>query len=236
MCGRFTQTKDLQTLEIRFGFSAPDTPLTPRYNVAPMQFAPVIVLDGGSRELRMMRWGLVPYWAKDESIAAKLINARSETLTEKPSFRQAFAKRRCLVLADGFYEWRKQGSAKTPYYFYLREGQPFAIAGLFDHRSTNDLTDLYTFTIITTSANDLLEEVHQRMPVILSPKAEAVWLDPGSTEEQLRDLLVPFDAAKMAAHEVAPVVNSPRHDAADCIAPVQSDRSKGEQPAGGEAG
>jgi putative SOS response-associated peptidase YedK len=219
MCGRFTQTKDLQTLEIRFGFSAPDSPFKPRYNVAPMQNAPVVMLDSGQRLLRMMRWGLVPYWAKDESIAAKLINARAETITEKPSFSQAFAKRRCLVLADGFYEWSKQDGKKTPHYFYLRGGQPFAIAGIFDHRCTIKNEDLYTFTIITTAANDLLQGIHERMPVILGPDAEAIWLDPATSLEQLLMLLKPYDPWCMAAHEVSPQVNSPKHDNPDCIAP-----------------
>ncbi len=220
MCGRYTQTKDLVTLEIRFGFTAPAMQLCPRYNVAPMQHAPVLVNDAGERRLKQMRWGLVPFWAKDESRAAKLINARAETISEKPSFRQALAQRRCLVLADGFYEWKTQGRDKTPHYFYLREGQPFAIAGLFEQRTGADGVELSTFTIITTAANELLAPVHDRMPVILTPEAEALWLNPRTPLPELLRLLHAYPAASMAAHEVAPGVNAVKHDSCECINPV----------------
>lgn len=220
MCGRYTQSKDLLTLEIRFGFTSPDTQLRPRYNVAPMQYAPVIVNEGGRRVMRLMRWGLVPFWAKDESLASKLINARAETIAEKPSFRQALAQRRCLVLADGFYEWGKRGRQKIPHYFYLREGEPFAMAGLFEQRLDAAGNDLSTFTIITTEANALLAPVHDRMPVILTPVAEAIWLDPQAGLEALTALLQPLPAQQMAAHEVASAVNSVKNDSGECIEPV----------------
>ena len=218
MCGRYTQSKDLLTLEIRFGFTAPGTVVSPRYNVAPMQNAPVVVLEQGEKRLRMMRWGLVPFWAKDESLASKLINARAETIAEKPSFRQALVKRRCLVLADGFYEWANREGQKLPYYFYLREGGPFAIAGLFEQRALESGDTLTTFTIITTQANDLLQSVHHRMPVILAPEDEAKWLDPSASLEMLLALLTPHPADQMAAHEVSQLVNSVRHDSPDCAA------------------
>jgi putative SOS response-associated peptidase YedK len=220
MCGRYTQTKDLLTLEIRFGFTAPATQLNARYNVAPMQYAPVIVNADGARRLQQMRWGLAPFWAKDDSSAAKLINARAETIAEKPSFRQALSMRRCLVLADGFYEWSTHGRAKTPYYFYLREGQPFAIAGLFEQRRGDGGEELQTFTIITTAANELLAPVHHRMPVILPPEAEELWLDPHATTEELLAMLVAFPAASMAAHEVSSTVNSVKNDSSACTSPL----------------
>lgn len=218
MCGRYTQSKDLQTLEIRFGFTAPAMDISPRFNVAPMQYAPVVILENGERRLKTMRWGLVPFWAKDEKIASKLINARAETLTEKPSFRQALAKRRCLVLADGFYEWEKREGAKTPHYFYLREGQPFALAGLFEQRGAGQEDALLTFTIITTQANDLLLPVHNRMPVILQPKDEALWLEPSSSLDSLLPLLAPYPADRMGSHQVSTLVNSVKHDSPGCTA------------------
>lgn len=221
MCGRYTQSKDLLTLEIRFGFTAPDTALSPRYNVAPMQYAPVVLMEDGVRRLKMMRWGLVPFWAKDESIASKLINARAETIAEKPSFRQALSKRRCLVLADGFYEWGTHEGKKQPYYFYLREGQPFAVAGIFEQREADAGDTLSTFTIITTQANELLQPVHHRMPVILAPEDEATWLEPSSSLDSLLGLLDAHPAERMAAHEVSTLVNSVKHDSPDCTAPLR---------------
>lgn len=220
MCGRFTRSADLQTLEIRFGFSAPATELSPRFNVAPMQYAPVVVLEDGERRLKLMRWGLLPSWAKDETLAGRLINARAETLADKPSFRQALKSRRCLVLADGFYEWAKSGAGKLPHYFHLRGGQPFAFAGLWERWTTPDGETLLTFTIITTAPNELVKSVHDRMPVILRREDEQAWLDPTTSADALARLLVPHPADLMASHPVSRLVNSPQNDSPECISPL----------------
>jgi len=203
VCGRFTQSADLQTLEIRFGFSAPATELSLRFNVAPMQFAPVVALEDGERRLKLMRWGLLPSWAKDEALAGRLINARAETIADKPSFRQALKSRRCLVLADGFFEWAKSGAGKLPHYFYLRGGEPFAFAGLWERWTTPEGEALLTFTIITTAPNDLVKPVHDRMPVVLRREDEQAWLDPATGAEELAKLLVPYAPELMASHPVS---------------------------------
>ena len=219
MCGRYTLTKDLEVLEIRFGFSAPESSLSPRFNVAPMQYCPVVLLEDGRRVLRMMRWGLVPFWAKDESIAGRLINARSETIADKPSFRQALQQRRCLVPADGFYEWAKRGKDKQPIYFQVLEGRPFALAGIYERRSRDEGDELYTFTIITTGPNELVKPVHDRMPVILDERDEERWLDPATPLDELLKLLDSYPAGEMSSREVSGLVNSPRNDGPDLLEP-----------------
>ncbi|MFH1724017.1 MAG: SOS response-associated peptidase, partial [Elusimicrobiota bacterium] len=166
MCGRYTQTADIKTLQRRFGFRAEGAAFAPRYNIAPGQTAPLVVRDE-ARRLALMRWGLVPSWAKDPAIGHRMINARSETIAEKPAFRKPFEKRRCLVVADGFYEWRRAGRAKVPVRFVRKDGAPFAFAGLWDRWRVPGETPLDTFTVLTTSANSLVAEVHARMPVIL---------------------------------------------------------------------
>ena len=222
MCGRYTLTPGLTILQRRFSFTAEQITLKPRYNLAPSQGAPVIVVED-SRKLKVMHWGLVPFWAKETSIGHKLINARAETLAEKPSFRQSLKRRRCLVLADGFYEWRKvpTGRTKIPMRFVLRSREPFAFAGLWDIWGKPDGSELQSFTIITTEANDLLRPVHNRMPVILPQEAEDEWLDPEVRQVgTLTPLLKPFPSGMMEAYEVSTRVNSPRNDAPDCIEEV----------------
>jgi len=217
MCGRYTQTGKAEKVLVRFGVGQNTTLIQPRYNIAPGQNAPVIANDGG-RSLRMMRWGLVPSWAKDPTIGHKMINARAETLAEKPSFKGLIGQRRCLVLADGFYEWRKEGKGKVPMRCTLRGGEPFSFAGLWDSWKKPAGGELFSFTIITTQANDLLRPIHERMPVILSKEGEEKWLDPDFKE--VHELLVPYPAEMMEFYDVSKLVNSPRNDLPQCISPL----------------
>jgi putative SOS response-associated peptidase YedK len=221
MCGRYTQTVDLETLKDRFGFVTSEVTLGPRYNIAPTQEAPVVIKED-SRILKMMRWGLVPYWAKDESIGYRMINARAETIAQKPSFKKPFKERRCLVLADGFYEWKKteRKGLKIPMRFVLKSRMPFAFAGLWDVWQKPGGDRLLSFTIITTEANDLMRPIHNRMPVILHRENEELWLDPELKDfNKLASLLTPYPSDMMESYEVAPLVNSPRNDTPECIEP-----------------
>jgi putative SOS response-associated peptidase YedK len=221
MCGRFTLAQSPEAVARAFGLeSVPNFP--PRYNIAPSQPVGVIVRGQNATkpEFRLMGWGLIPFWAKDPSIGAKLMNARSETVTEKPSFRAAFKYRRCLIPADGFYEWQKvQGGAKQPFYFSMAGNAVFAFAGLWE--SWNDIE---TCTILTTSANSLLQPIHDRMPVILSPEDYRRWLDPTVQGGRvLLDLLRPYPDAPMQAIPVSTRVNSAKIDDALCIETLTAD-------------
>ena len=209
MCGRFTLTADPKKLAEAFaGFEVPDD-LTPRYNIAPSQPVAVIA-NNGQNKVEFFQWGLIPSWAKDPKIGNRMINARSETLADKPSFRNAYKRRRCLVLADGFYEWRKEPGqkTKTPMYIRLQSGEPFGFAGLWESwRSPEDDTVL-SCTIITTTPNDLVKEIHNRMPVILDRAAYDLWLDPGEqSPDRLQEWLRPYPAAEMTAYPVSRLVN-----------------------------
>ncbi|MFC1680090.1 SOS response-associated peptidase [Elusimicrobiota bacterium] len=218
MCGRYTQTASLETLQRRFGFRVEGASLSSRYNIAPGQTAPVLLQD---RTMAQLRWGLVPSWAKDRAIGARMINARSETAADKPAFRTSFDSRRCLVLADGFYEWRKaRGAPKVPWRFARKDREPFAFAGLWDSWQDPDGQDLWTFTILTTEANPLVRRVHPRMPVILRRDDEGGWLDDASEIDRLQDLLAPHPVEELEGYEVSTRVNSPQHDDAQCIAPA----------------
>lgn len=224
MCGRFTLAVPAEALARQF--ELPEVPvLEPHYNIAPTQAVAVVrlELDREERLLELMRWGLIPRWAKDEGIGDKLINARAETVAEKPAFRDAFQKRRCLVVADGFYEWQKLPgrSRKQPFYFQLDGGEAFAFAGLWE-RWKNPAGDmLHSCTLITTEANDLVRSVHPRMPVILAPADYALWLDPAVAQPgRLQSLLRPYPAERMAAYPVGLQVNSPGNDGAECIVPL----------------
>lgn len=178
MCGRFAFYSPAEATAALFGVSNPPE-VKPRYNIAPTQLiAAVRVSADDSRELALLRWGLVPFWAKDPSIGNRMINARAETVAEKPSFRAAYRKRRCLILGDGFYEWRKEADGKTPYYISLASGEPFAFAGLWEDWHAKDSDDtLQTAAIITTAANEFMSQLHQRMPVVLQQDAADRWLD-----------------------------------------------------------
>lgn len=220
MCGRYTQTASLKELRERFSISASEIEeLAPRYNIAPTQDAPVVVLEEGGRALKAFRWGLIPFWAKDPAIGHKLINARAETAAEKPSFRKPFAARRCLVLADGFYEWRRTGPAKTPLRAALPSRAPFALAGLWDLWKSPEGELVRTFTILTTSPNETMRPLHDRMPVILAKEAEGAWLDPKTPPRDLAGLLAPW-SGPLEVYEVSALVNSPRNEAPACAEPI----------------
>lgn len=217
MCGRFTLTVDPAQLQADFGLEAPPpADLTPRYNIAPTQ--PVAVIPNETpRRMEWFQWGLVPGWAKDPKIGASLINARGETVAEKPAFRAAFKRRRCLVLADGFYEWKREGAGarapKTPMYIQLADGRPFAFAGLWEAWTAPDGQLRRTCTIITTTPNALMAPIHDRMPVILPPAAYAAWLTPGDLPApEALAWLQPYDPAAMTARPVSTRVNNPRFD------------------------
>ncbi|MBU0677189.1 MAG: SOS response-associated peptidase [Verrucomicrobia bacterium] len=220
MCGRYTQTKDGEYVEQYFDTEVTEGVVAPRYNVAPGQHAPVALHFEGRKLLALFRWGLVPSWAKDDAMGFKMINARAETLAEKPSFKRLLKRRRCLVAADGFYEWKKiEGTkTKTPYRFTLKSGDLFAFAGLWDSWRTPDGSDLYTYTIVTTEANEIVKPVHHRMPVVLSREKQEVWLDPGRTDEKdVLPFMEPCPNEDLRSCEVSTIVNSPRNDTPECI-------------------
>lgn len=219
MCGRFTLVSPFVAVAERFRAAAP-AGLRPRYNIAPGQDILCVVADG-ARRIEPMRWGLIPFWAKDPSIGNRLINARAETLAVKPSFRGAFAKRRCLIAADGFYEWRQAGRRKVPVYIFLKSREPFGFAGLYEVWKAPDGREIRTCTIITTGANDLVRPIHDRMPVIVPETLEDRWLDPAEKDRGLLEsVLMPYPAEEMEAYEVTPAVNNAAHDGPDCILPA----------------
>jgi putative SOS response-associated peptidase YedK len=223
MCGRFTLTADPADLQESFywvNFGNAD--ITPRYNIAPTQGIPVVTNDG-SNKLDFFTWGLVPFWAKDPSIGSRMINARAETLAEKASFKNAFKRRRCLILADGFYEWQKipGEKTKTPMFIHLKDGKPFAFAGLWEDWHSPDGSQILSATIITTNPNELMAPLHNRMPVILPEAAYKQWLNPGEADpQQLSPLLQPYPAELMEAYAVSRQVNSPGNDQPECIRPI----------------
>lgn len=232
MCGRFTLRSSGQSLAQHFELA--ETPLfEPRYNIAPTQPAPVVRLAEGTgrRVLDWLRWGLVPSWAKDVAVGNQLINARCETLADKPAFRQAFRHRRCLIAADGFYEWQRQGKRKQPFYIAATDGAPLAFAGLWERwvpRATS--TDgeaqaaagpVESCTIVTTAASECLRALHDRMPVVLPPESWQTWLDPSMEDvPALQELLGSCAPQGLAMHPVDPLVNSPANDSPRCIEPL----------------
>ena len=220
MCGRFARKRSASIMAKDFGVREITGELEPSFNIAPTHDIAVIV-NKESKRLVAMRWGLVPYWATDPSIGARLINARAETLTSKHAFKEAFKKRRCLVLADGFFEWQKEGTTKIPLFIYLESGRSFGFAGLYEIWSPPLGEKLITCTIITTEPNELVRPVHDRMPVILPRGAEDLWLDPTIEDHtRLLDLLQPYPADEMAAHTVSMLVNSVKNDSPECIEPA----------------
>jgi len=222
MCGRYTQTATPEVIAEHFHLDEPPL-LKPRYNIAPSQHVSTIRLnpDSAKRECIMLRWGLIPSWAKDPKIGNQCINAKAETVAEKPCFRSAFKKRRCLVIADGFYEWQVQGTRKQPMWIGLRNKRPFAFAGLWEHWKPLAGEPIESCTIITTEPNDLMATIHNRMPVILAPSSYEPWLDPAFQQvEALNALLRPFPADHMTAFPVSTLVNNPCHDAPQCLEPV----------------
>lgn len=217
MCGRYTLTTNSQKIAESFGV-APTLSTQPRYNIAPTQQVVALVRDN-TTHLSMLRWGLIPAWAKDESIGARMINARAETLAEKPSFKGLLRRRRCLVLADGFYEWRIEGKEKTPMYITLQNNQLFAFAALWDSWKNPVGEPIQSCTIITTEPNELMASIHNRMPVILRPGAYEDWLNPQLHDEQvLAHWLKPYPTELMKARPVSKLVNNPRNDLAEILA------------------
>lgn len=227
MCGRFTLRASARVIAEQFDLFE-ELELRERFNVAPGQPVAVVRMasDTGRRELRMMLWGLIPHWANDPAIGNRLINARSETAAEKPAFRQALAKRRCLLPADGFYEWRREGKTKQPFYFHLRDQQVFAFAGAWEQWEGPDHSLVESCTLFTTEPNELVRPIHDRMPVILPPSAYAAWLDPGAKAADVVPLLRPYPAEAMQTYPVGLAVNRPTHDRPDCIAPADTDAKK----------
>jgi len=222
MCGRFIQISNPE--KIRIGFSeiifdsATEDDFTPRYNISPSQEI-LTILNHEKPEMIFTRWGLIPFWAKDGKIGSRMFNARAETLHEKPSFRDALIKKRCIIPADGFYEWKKSGKAKTPNFIHMKDGKPFALAGLWDRwidRATGN--SIASSTIITTTPNSLIEDIHDRMPAILRPEHYALWLSPSRQPAQtLMNCLMPAPADAMIAYEVSPMVNNPANNSPECI-------------------
>ena len=223
MCGRYALHTALADIARRFGVADTDSLAerpSPGYNLAPGRELPVCLVEDGQRRLLALRWGLVPGWARDPSIGQPLINARGETVAEKPAFRSAFRRRRCVVPADGFYEWQNTPSGKQPWFIRRADGQPLAMAGLWEHRERDGEPPLLTFTIVTTGANEALQHVHQRMPVLLDDTALAAWLAPDSAPALLNGLLRPWPAEETLARAVSRRVNNARHDGPDCLEPA----------------
>ena len=220
MCGRYTFFSPRESVTRLFDTPVP-TPVEARHNIAPTQFVPVIRLDSqGQRQLVMLHWGLVPSWARDKAIGNRMINARAETLAEKPSFKRAFAHRRCLVLASGFYEWRKQDGAKQPYFISRKDSEPIAMAGLWESWR-NDDEPLESCTIITTEANDFMQALHNRMPAMLAPEECGRWLNSEHVGmAEAADLLRPLSDDALQAWPVSTRVNSPRNEGAELLDPV----------------
>ncbi|MEC0205183.1 SOS response-associated peptidase [Paenibacillus lautus] len=229
MCGRFTLTVTWEELMTRYLIDPESvSPFhIPRYNIAPTQMVTAIINDGSANRIGQLQWGLVPSWAKDSSAGAKMINARSETLEDKPAFRMPFYRKRCLIPADGFYEWQKNGNGKQPFRIGLRNGEIFSMAGLYDTWITPSGDKLSTCTVITTAPNRLMEPIHNRMPVILRPANEALWLERQTSShphesstsilESLKELLRPYPAEEMQAVPVSTTVNSVKNDTEDCV-------------------
>lgn len=211
MCGRYNLFSELQVIAERFqAIEQEGLMVEPRYNIAPGQNITVVISEANKHKLAVLRWGLIPNWAKDPKIGYKMINARAETIDIKPSFKGLLKRKRCLIAADGFYEWKKEGSQKQPYHIHLSNKEPFAFAGLYDEwRNGSEV--IRTCTIITTEAN--MEGIHDRMPVILTQENEKVWLDEDVTETaELKSLMVPYEAAFMNAYPISSFVNNARNE------------------------
>ena len=216
MCGRFTLKQPPRRINlVNFDDYFPTLP--PRYNIAPTQDVLSVVQTGANREAKLLQWGLIPFWSKEPK---GIINARVETIDEKASFNESFEKRRCLIFADGFYEWERNGKISQPYYFKLKDGKPFAFAGIWDRWRANDRT-ITSCAIITTKANELLSTIHTRMPVILPPELYDFWLNEDSREPELKEILNPFPASDMTSHAVSYEVNDVKNEGEELLRPVE---------------
>ena len=220
MCGRFVRSSSADELARVFGVDNPGLDFKPSFNIAPTQTI-LIINNDGNKQLGSCRWGLIPPWSKDPSIGSGMINARAETVDRKPSFKTPFKKYRCLIIADGFFEWEKEKTKKRPVYIRLRSHEPFGMAGLYSAWKSPSGEKTCTCTIITTEANEILKPIHERMPVIVPREEEDFWLDPGNQDfERLKKMLKPYRGSEMEFHEVSTKVNSPSNDFADIISPV----------------
>jgi putative SOS response-associated peptidase YedK len=220
MCGRFVLTANPEALQMEFNLTNVPAALSPRYNIAPTQPVAVITNEQPD-ELTFYKWGLIPSWSKDMSAASKMINARSETVAEKPSFRSAFKRRRCIIPADGFYEWKAEGGHKVPQFIHREDRKPFALAGLWEVWHSPEGDEVRTCTILTTDANPFMQTIHNRMPVILSKADYDLWLSPDELSAQvLQPLMKPYEGQDLTAYPVSKMVNRPGVDAPELIAPV----------------
>jgi putative SOS response-associated peptidase YedK len=218
MCGRFTQRKDKKQIAEHYGVTQDFFEVTPRFNIAPTQ---MIAAINQKHQLVGLKWGLIPSWAKDPAIGNKMINARAETLQEKPSFRTALAKRRCLIPADGWYEWKKEGGGKQPYLFHRRNDELFSFAGLWEEWRAPEGGLIQSCTIITTEPNELAATVHNRMPAILNPRDEVLWLNPAARVPDLVQLLAPYSDDDLEMYPVSKAVNSPGKDESAMAEPLK---------------
>lgn len=222
MCGRFTLVTNLEKWKERFQIEVIPFEGKPRYNIAPSQHIPAIILDRGHRRIGQLKWGLVPAWAADETGGYKMINARCETLHEKPAFKQLFVKKRCIVPADSFYEWMQSITGKQPMRIMMKSGEPFAFAGLYDTWTNPVGEKVHTCTIVTTQANELIENIHERMPVILKKEDEKIWLDREKYDQlKLQSLFTPNDSNEMLVYPVSTKVGSPKNDDPSCIQEIE---------------
>lgn len=227
MCGRYTLKSRAEIIAEMFGVEVPPT-LPERFNIAPSQLVLAVREKPGTRERELvaLRWGLVPFWADDPEIGNRMTNARSETAATKPAFRSSFRARRCLIVADGFYEWQARDGKKQPYYIRLKSGQPFGIAGLWDHWDKQG-EPIESCTILTTDANEPMMAIHERMPVVIPPESFGVWLNPAEhSVEKLSRLLRPFHPDEMTAYPVSTLVNNAKQDSAKCVEPLQQGEFK----------
>jgi putative SOS response-associated peptidase YedK len=229
MCGRFSLTLSAEQLARHFALESAALPsFKPSYNIAPSEQAPVLRIVDGKKELSVLRWGLVPFWAKDPAIGNRMINARAETAAQKPSFRSAFRHRRGLIAIDGFYEWlRKEKGPKQPYFIHHADKEkPLTLAALWEHwegETPQGLQTIETFTILTTDANDRVARIHDRMPVVLQPDDFSLWFDPAAETQELQKLLAPCPSETLSLYPVSTLVNRPDHKGKQCIAPLEQE-------------
>jgi len=225
MCGRFTLFLSIAEITDEFEVYDVDWVQEPSYNIAPGQNIAGILKKDTNKSLTTLRWGLIPHWAKEENIGYRMINARAETLAQKPTFSRPLKTQRCIIPANGFYEWKQDivRRSKTPFYINLRSGRPMGFAGLYDTWKSKEGKIITSCTIITTKPNDLLGQLHNRMPAILEPNSREVWLDKTIQEPgELMPLLKPYDASEMTVYEVSKIVNSTKFNGPDCIKPVKN--------------
>lgn len=221
MCGRFVTDSNISVIKKLFNVKEVLSDVSPSYNIAPSQDVAVVVKDGENK-LITCRWGFIPSWSKDESVGYKLINARAETVAVKPMFKGAFEKHRCLIVADGFYEWRKKDKVKSPVYIHLKSGEPFGLAGIYNVWTSPEGKHICTCTIITTDANDLIEPIHNRMPVIIPRDKQEMWLEPDTRDNAaMLSLLKPYPSEGLELYDVSTRVNSPKYNSPDCIRPSE---------------